>query len=246
MLSTTQSPFEVGCNRVLQNTPIEKKKDNYYYYPSGAFCNIGTFWCIWCNAPRLRPSLFVTKFENLIKSLILSILIIFSAAAVPVFGQEVAEKNPPSVEASSKEEIKVHFPYQPKKLYKRNYIDEVLADGCITKRPLTKEEIIINSDFQYLSFAVEAAAKSPDDIEKKPLLKCLLFSDQGPNILLERYRQLIGGSFYGMIERPGLYYSMIVSEACTSVVQFKITSLHPMICEEAILYDCCMQPRALN
>ena len=141
---------------------------------------------------------------------------------------------------------KVHFPDQPKKHYNRNYIDEVLSDGCITKRLLTEEEISINSDFQVISFDVAVAAKSPAEVEKKPLLKSLLFSDHGSTILLERYRLLLGGGFFGMVERPGLYYSMIVSETCTSVVQFKITSLDPMICEEAILYDCCQQPSALN
>ena len=142
-------------------------------------------------------------------------------------------------------QTKLHFPNDTKKqLFKRNYIDEVLEDGCITKRQLTKEEIVINSNFQIIHFIVDAAAESPQDEPNKPMLKYLLFSDQGSNILLERYR-LAYGMLYGMIERPDLYYAMLVSEGCTSVVQFRISAMHPMVCEEAVLFDCCVQPSDL-
>ncbi len=136
---------------------------------------------------------------------------------------------------------KLYLPTQQKKQFKRNYIDEVLADGCITKRKLTKEEIAIHSDFHYIHFIVDAAAEPPHDAPNKPLLKYLLFSDQGGSILLERYQKAYN-RLYGIIERPGLYYAMLVSESCTSIVQFKVQSLDPMVCEEAILYDCCQQP----
>ena len=165
---------------------------------------------------------------------------------IPLFGQEITEQQQWGIIASKKDSTTLTFPYFQKRFFKRAYIDEVLADGCIAKRPLTKEEMVINSDFQVVSFPVAASAKSPSEMENKPLLQCLLFSDQGATILLERSQRLVGGGFYGMIERTGLHYAMIVGEACTSVVQFKITSLNPMICEEAILYDCCQQPSALN
>jgi len=173
---------------------------------------------------------------------ILLIGFMYCIATLPVVGQEAPKEQQWGIIASQKDSTTLTFPYFRKRFFKRAYIDEVLSDGCITKRLLTEDELHINSAYQLITFPVDAAAKSPREMANKPLLQCLLFSDHGITILLERAQRLVGGGFYCMIERTGLHYAMIVGEDCTSVVQFKITSLHPLICEEAILYDCCQQP----